>query len=564
MSRPSTCDIRSSLLIAALAIAAAACGSTEPDPVERVGGEVCNRDRGCPDRQVCEVGYCTRPAAKLPAVRFQFVPPSSSGYSPQATGGVTVHTQRPLDFALEPNVTVEGTITFSGGGNSSLKGPSGPLTFERKGGDDTLFDVQTQVDDGTFSTMILPGDYDLLFSPEDYPSRTWRNFSFTANRELDADDGLSVDAESELARIQGTVVYYPQGDSSGLEPVPVPSAEVLGVSVDGRFTTTVDITSDGSTSDDEGSFSLLAYPGSGPYDLIIDPGPETVLPKVRKPSAFDVKEGTDKFLTSDKTSIGTYSHLSVDGPKPTFSFQLALPGDLSNDDVEWETTRIVAEAAPSALGGESGQKQFRRETSVEAGGRVKLALIPAKYVIWAYPPSDSPLASTKFNVDLVGGSASTLSGWKRKRTIEGRVVDTTGSPVSDARVEFWPNGLPDGKYRDRLKVSTTTGGDGTFSADLEPRDHDVVVRPPSGSGLPRHKVMIPAKKLEDGTEVDLRLPEPMLLQGSVHGASSEAARPIEGTAVSATIDRGDGRQLLGKATTDEEGRFFMIVPGPTE
>lgn len=551
------------LAVAAVALLAAACGSTAPDPGEEPGGDVCQAASDCADDQICRMGYCTRRSAHMEDIRFQFIPPQASGYSPQTSRGVTVRADERLDFVLEPNVTVDGTISFEDADNSSV-GPSGPLTFKRKNRDDTLFDVQTRVEDGTFQAMVLPGKYDLVFAPDNYPSRVWPDRSFTANADLTDSDDLTVPAESELATIQGTVVFRARRQPESAEPKKVPSARVLAVSSDGRYTTTIDTTSAGTDdggagTEGPGHFVLRAVAGSGSYDLVINPGSETLLPKMRVPDAFTVDaDGSDIYLSKEKTNLGTHPAGAASGDSTTLSFELAAPGDVEADEIDWARTRIVARANPEDLGGDGGVRQFRRETSAVRGGKVELALLPARYTIWVYPPADAPLASTKIELDLTEGALETFSDWRLKRPLEGRVVDPSGEPVPGALLEFWPENLSDEKFHDRLKVTATTDADGSFSVMLEPRRHRLTVRPPSGSGLPRHWATI--QKDELGGRRRLQLPEPVLLRGSVRGASGRGATPIADTTISATISNDGERRILGKTTADAEGRFYMIVP----
>jgi len=548
------------LAAAALAVAAVACGSTVPDPGDRPGGDVCQSSSDCPSGQTCRLGYCTRRSARIEEVRFQFIPPQSSGYNPQVSRGVSARPDEPLDFVLGPNVHIDGSISYEDADDAP--GPSGPLTFKRQHREDSLHDVQTRVDEGSFEAMVLPGTYDLVFAPEGYPTRVWPDRRYTANEE----PKLTVPAEKDLATIQGTVVFRPKHRPDEAEPTEVASAHVLGVSTDGRYTTTIDTTSSGEeqSTESKGHFVLRAIPGSGTYDLVINPGPETVLPKVRVPEAFSVDEdGAEEFLSQKKTSLGTYALPSE--TISTLSLQLVAPPDLSDGDVDWARTRIVARANPEDLGGDAKSRQFRREISLgpEDEGRLELDLLPARYTIWMHPPADAPLASTNFSVDLTAPDElpSTFSDWNMKSPLRGRVVDHGGDPVAGAELEFWPNGLPADQLRDRLKVTATTGEDGSFSVRLEPRNHDVTVRPPSGAGLPRHWATVRKKPLTRGDQIaTIRLPEPMLLRGSVRGESGDGADPIGGTSISATVAGEDRRHLLGKATTDEEGRFYMIVP----
>lgn len=567
MNRPRPLQSAWVFAVIALVIAVAGCGSTEPGSDEQPDGDACRATADCSGEQACRLGYCTRTSAEMEGVRFQFIPPESSGFNPQTTRGVTVHADRRLDFALEPNVTVEGTISFGDSG----RGPSGPLTFKRKRRDDSLFDVQTRVDEGDFETTLLPGKYDLLFAPDDYPSRIWRNRSFPANREL---DGLSVPAENDLATIQGTVVFDQKGRSPNAAPRKVAGAQVVAVSSDETYTTTIDTTSGGAENGGEetekGRFVLRAIPAPGDepmsYDLIINPGPETLLPKVRVPNAFEVDEdGSEEFLSEQTTNLGTYPHMPSTAGPAQFRFQLQLPERVDAEQMDWSRTQVVAEAVAADLEQESEadkRKEFRRVTTPDGEGTVKLALLPARYTVSVYPPVDAPLASTTFEVDPTRDAHATFSSWNRKRELTGRVLDSTGAPVSGARLEFWPNDLEAKRFSDRLKVSTKTDQNGDYSVRLEPRSHRVTVRPPTDAGLPRDYATVEGEWLRQRQkrQKDLRVPEPMLLRGSVRGASSAEANPVPGTAISASVHRDGERRLLGKATTDETGRFHMIVP----
>ncbi|MFB6373073.1 MAG: hypothetical protein ABEN55_08150, partial [Bradymonadaceae bacterium] len=449
---------------------------------------------------------------------------------------------------------------------SSSVGPSGPLTFKRRNREARLFDVQTQVDEGSFETMMLPGNYDLLFAPENYPSRVWRN------RSLANLDNLSVPVERDLATIQGTVVYRPETPSENAATQKVPSAHVVAVSEDGRFTTTIDTTATGMESgggeEDRGRFVLRAIPADEPvtYALIINPGPETLLPKVRISEAFTVDEnGSDEFLPESTTNLGTYPRTSSrTNSAASLSFRLAVPEGAPRDAIDWSRTRVIARAKSADLAQDGKTPEFRRETTPKSNGTVELTLLPARYDIRVYPPADARLASTKIAIDLTDPTKrplSTFSDWRFKKKLRGRVLDSTGAPVAGARLEFWPEGLRAEKFRDRLKVTATTDANGRYTVWLEPRRHEITVRPPPDSGLPRHRATVRSQMFDKDKRIkQLQLPEPLLLRGSVRGASGQGANPIAGTAISATIADGDSRRLLGKATTDDQGRFLMIVP----
>ncbi len=530
---------------------AASCGSTAQGDRDEPGGEVCRHDRECAADQTCRDGYCTRGDVTLRNARFEFVPPHDSGFSPQAVDDLALRSGEPLDFALEPNVSVRGEITYEGTGETPVTGPSGPLTFDRRNRANTLFDVQTRVDQGAFETRLLPGRYDLVFSPDDYPARTWRNLSFTANAER---DDLSVPVKQDLATIQGKAILRIGSDGGESEVQPVTGADVFAVSQDGRHTSTFSTT--GSEGDAAGRFELRTLPDTGPYDVIVDPDDETMLPKVRFADVFSAGEGFSEL--DEPLELGSYAAADRTEIQSSFSLQRALPEGVSGEAVEWSRVRVVAVAQLQ------DGRQFRRETTADAQGRIELRLIPATYQLRLYPPSQAPIASIELRVDLSTSDTNPLTDWNWpvKHELRGRVIDRGGNPVPDARITFEPVGLADSKFSDRLTVSTTSAADGTFRAPVERHDQRVLVHPPADSGLPRHYQTLDVERFTGGESIDIRLEAPLLLEGSVRGASESETSPIPGTSVRAVIERDGHNRQIGRATTDEDGSFLMIVPAP--
>lgn len=539
--------------LAALIVGLSACGSTEGrSPGDPSRGGVCESADDCPGEQACRTGYCTHATASLEEIRFEFIPPDDSGYNPQSAD-LSVRSGRSLDFALERSVDVQGQLTYVGRRDSSVDSPSGPLTLRRRGRDDTLFDLQTRSDrQGAFETRVLPGSYDLVFAPDDYPSYIWRDISLRADTDLGE---LAVPVERELSTIRGRVVYRTPGPGGEPRTEKVKGADVLAVSEDGGFTTTFDTTGqDGEGGSGPGQFSLRAIPNTGPYDLIVDPANESMLPKVRFEEAFQAGDGLQQL--DEPLGLGTWGTVAGLEVETVLPLARALPGSASDTSIDWTRVRAVA----SANLGEG--REFRRETTPNQQGRLNLALLPAQYDISLYPPSDAPIASTTLRVDLSGAELPELSdwSWRPKHRLEGQIMDYHGEPVADARVTFRPKGLADDKFRDRLNVAARTNADGRFEVRLDRFDHEMLIRPPVGSGLPRSREMLTHERLQEDKSVQVRLTKPLLLEGSVRGAAADDAPPIPGTSVDAYLRRDGNRVTLGKATTGPQGEFHMIVP----
>lgn len=547
-------DIRVvTLALVAVIAGGSACGSTDARPSgDASRGDVCESADECPGEQTCRAGYCTHATASLDEVRFEFIPPDDSGYNPQSAA-LSVRAGQPLDFALEQSVDVQGQLTYAGRRDSSVDSPSGPLTFRRRGRDDTLFDIQTRSDrQGAFETRVLPGRYDLVFAPDEYPSYIWRDISLRADTDLGE---LSVPVERELATIRGRVVFRRPGPGEEPRMEPVEGADVLAVSQDGGFTTTFDTTGrEGEGEAGPGQFSLRAIPNTGPYDLIVDPGRDRMLPKARFEEVFEAGDGLQQLDEPlDLGTWGTATSLEVDTVVPLAQ---ALPEPAADTSIDWTRVRAVARANL-----EEG-REFRREATPDEQGRLNLELLPAQYEISLYPPSDAPIASTTLRVDLSGSELPRLSdwSWRPKHTLEGQIMDHHGEPVAGARVTFRPDGLADEKFRDRLKVTVRTNADGRFAVQLDRFDHEMLIRPPADSGLPRSREMLTYERLREDKSVQVRLAEPLLLEGSVLGAAADDAAPIPGTSVNAYLKQ-DGEQVtLGKATTGPRGSFRMVVP----
>lgn len=545
------------------------CGGAESPRLDEAPGSACRNNTECGTGEMCRSGFCTVTGAQRSGISFQFEPRNDSKFHPQVARGFTARTDQSLDFALEPSVTVEGTITYQPM-DSGPPGPNGTLEFRRLGRDRGLFAPDVTVEGGEFRAQVHPGRYDLRFSKEEFPAVVWKD------REIRPPEvptfEFSVPKARKLAIIQSDVYYTVEGAKGQEQKVLVSNAIVYGIASDKSrsYRTTTNRAEDG-------GFEIRAIQGTGTYDLVVEPTEDSpLLPTVTFPDKFTADS---EVINISDVNLGTYSELLEKEKRPTIGYRLR-PADAfrnrDNDDesaIDWEGTVVLATAKfekmkPAAPGGKSPRRVFWHKAEAGKDGRVDMEILPgATYEISVYPPASSPFETFHFTQDIEKLEDRKAPKLPLKKKVAGRVVDADGEPVKDAKLVFRPLDIKNASHMSnelqRLEQILRTDEKGQFATRLERRDYDVTIKPPVKSGLPRSSERLKRKRIETkGTANPIRfeVPRPFLLRGTVYGDNNETAIPVQEAKVEAFVEAKGGANMLGEATTDDGGRFWMLLP----
>ena len=151
-------------------------------------------------------------------------------------------------------------------------------------------------------------------------------------------------------------------------------------------------------------------------------------------------------------------------------------------------------------------------------------------------------------------------------TLVGRVTDTDGKPLADAKVrvvvptgnlrfsidpsvhrEFFAQTDTDGKYS--VEVSGIDS-ESTASVDILHPGHRRLVGTLMSGGDPNEVTLSPGKQ----SEFDAKLPASLYFAGRV---ADEAGKPIEGVSVGSNLRSGTGSSGVERTSTDADGRFAV-------
>ncbi len=561
------------ILLVAAALLLGGCALQDDAGQAGVTGSNCEQDSECPSGQSCREGFCSARDIDDTTLNFRFIPPSSSDFLPQQIDRVRVNYDERLSFGLERSITVSsgggsedseqsGGIRYAG---SNAGRPNGTLIFRPKGAGDSVFMSETEVEHGDFVAQVTPGQYDLTFVPEDRttrPKTSWQDQTFESNTILERTIPPHLTVGGKVMR----EIFVGQSGSVGEEKVA--NAQVYAVSADGEHTSTVSDTEAVSDVKEAGDFSVKVEQNTGWYDLHVVPAssdemvPTSVFEryfKVADGACFDASDRELGTCRLQNTNLGAYPSEPV-----SISVQLsALDGDVEAST--WSSTKVV-------LRGPLGNGTFRRRFDVNEDGRVAVELypstsaldeLPSGYTLEVIPPVNSKLARTRFEFDgTLGVDEFDDFEVARKSRIDGRLTDSSGRAVGSARLEFRQLADDDRTTHDPRTVTATTDADGYFDVWLEKASYELMVVPAANSGQPRILEQISPTQIQNGGSLDLQLPQPAVLLGSVMGARDSAGNDLMGVGeVTVEVYRQvRGRTVVfGQSRTDDSGHFRMAV-----
>jgi hypothetical protein len=153
----------------------------------------------------------------------------------------------------------------------------------------------------------------------------------------------------------------------------------------------------------------------------------------------------------------------------------------------------------------------------------------------------------------------------RRPKLEGTVVSISGTPVASVLVTATnaaaktPPCLPD-----PATTSTTTDAMGRFELWLDSGDYKLEFVPPAGSPFPR--LTIHTTPVRSDTPMDVRLPEPALVEGYVRATGGAPVPDATIRIFQPRCDQVDpcttAPVLHAEAQTALDGRFRAIIPTP--
>lgn len=380
-------------------------------------------------------------------------------------------------------------------------------------------------------------------------------------------DAFTVSWDIELPSLEHFVHVSGRVVLSGEEERPLPGAKVVAVSAESG-----DMSSTGTT-DEDGWFDLLVQPPSSPvgesYSLLLRPSllnetvPETVL---------------DEILVTEDLDAGTYTVDGLSNLRTVTVMVMDASGAFILNDLQGTTVSLTG----STVNGDMDV-----EHSVDSVGTSEFSLPPGLYVLSVVPPEGSSMGIYQEIVTISDSQTKTALqvALEEKLLVHGWVMDASGSEVEGCRVvaTFTGKGLyPETSPLPTRKADALTDRDGHYQLRLDPGQYTLHVEPPDGSGLPR--LIQQNVFLANSQQRTLRLSNPVVVSGRVHGiaetsvdaalgsqdgaqASNSTPEPVAGVRIE-FFDEIDDRVYLGTttpvpmavATTDEEGRYVLILP----
>jgi len=294
---------------------------------------------------------------------------------------------------------------------------------------------------------------------------------------------------------------------------------------------------------------------------------------------------SDPWVTSAPLTITTGTKLGT----------ITLPAYVKADTFSVAVTSSTAPIAPvsgvfvraqSTLGATaggsvvSGTAQYATSGTTDMSGNVTLPLLPGStYAIAATPPPGSVYASQCVPmVKTVSGGTSNAGTPPNVKTIAAPLrpvlsgIIRTAGGVAVPNVSVSAIGTPDPSPPcappAAVTATTTTDGNGKYALPLDTGTYQVDYDPPAGSAAPRLTEW--NVSVSGGAEVphDVTLSPGALVVGSVSGAKGEAlssavVRFFEVRCKGPSDCQGPNRvapRLIGKALTDTQGRYRMVVP----
>ena len=296
---------------------------------------------------------------------------------------------------------------------------------------------------------------------------------------------------------------------------------------------------------------MRVIPDSGTYDIHIQPArSDAYLPRKVFARAFTAS-GSDGAVSPQNLTnqLGRYDTSEV-----SFQPRVSIADDVEQN-IDWSGTRLAVE-------GRIGDGTYTQTTTSNQVGQFDpITILPGQYTVTIVPPAETPIVPGTF--ELTVGSTTVVNRTYElgaKPRFQGRLIDSSGRPVSNTTLEFRPVKSLESILK--LPVLTIeTESDGSFDVPLDRRNYRVVAKPPPNSGQPAHIYTLSSESLGGDQTYTWELPPPMTVTGTVFGQSSgESVRSIDRTTVEVTRTIGTDVVTVGRTQTETDGSFRLVLP----
>lgn len=558
---------RSAPLLCWLVLAGAGCATTlEGAPVNR-----CASDSDC-SSGTCdsEHGMCVGDPLGSMRVGLEIVPATDPyGGRPVAVSFDPFEVTGPTDrgaFAVPLGVSVRGMLRDSEGGAPVSAAITLTLPSAIPGAPATRIETQTFADpmhEGTgerfnFELQLLPGrEYDVTIRP----NGPWRSKLPPLRRVLRAPEpGTRINREitwdaATLERIEGVLVDV---DGVGQPGLVVRAVDRSGRGVSSTYTTGSD----------------PARP-AGWFEIVRDVTAEDWL--------FSINASASRIASGSPSPTLTVAH-NVLFPGPELTIQVPMSPEVITYSGFVEIAGASGDGTPAALTFTAtdvldeatqvvGSFRTTVATNEEPGheGEFSVQLLPGTYDV-VITPTRPDLGVLRETVRLDPRHGSDVRGQifpvPSRARYGGHVQTFDEQPMTNAQVRAQARGSTDGDRLPALAVyarssQALTDPEGRFFVPLDIGLYDITVEPPSGTSWPwaiRRDVAIGSADAVLTADVHLGAPVP--LTGRAVFADGP---PVAGGEVRAygIVEEPDGARRavqIGRAETDAEGRFLVLLP----
>ncbi|MFL5305699.1 MAG: hypothetical protein ACJ8F1_10810 [Polyangia bacterium] len=301
------------------------------------------------------------------------------------------------------------------------------------------------------------------------------------------------------------------------------------------------------------------------------------------PTSSDPWVTSAAFVVAAGTKLGT---ITLPAYVKSDAFRVAVDGvAINNVTTPLSGVSVRAQTSLGATAGSGtvmGTAQYAANGTTDTAGNVTLQLLPGStYSITATPGPGSPYATqcvpmikTVSGGTSNGGTAPTIKKIDASlRPVLSGTIKTAGA-MAVANVSVSAVGTPDPSppcaALGTVTASTTTDASGRFQLPLDPGTYQLDYDPPAGSAAPRLTEWAVTVSGTGTLSHDITLPLGALVVGSVSGGRGEAlssavVRFFQVRCTGPADCQGPSRippLLIGKALTDTQGQFRMVVPAP--
>ncbi len=479
---------------------------------------LCAKSSDCAAGSVCFFGACHSSSPTL-SVYAVVTPPATTSLKEE-------HILRPFDLAADNFINIE--MTPQAAGQIRVKGISSGtaiLAAERTvpglSNNHSYHLVNDGASDSTVSYLLPAGDYRFFLIPT--------NRALPIYEEVLHLDGSNLNPiaypHEELVSYHGTV----QWESGSYSPIS--GAQISGKVQNGRVCGT-------SYSGADGTYDLNCWDGSSLAFLAIRQGEENPLVP-------------DLDLTISNKDLNNFTIKTVFiGEKLPLSYQ--LPGQI-----------LTSSGAPLSGGSvvlieTLGRGSYRTAANSKQDGRFVLN-------VWGEQLAVITAVADNYNRSILslilpkdGSSEGFSLILEPALTLSGTVIDSREQkPIANAQITAIPiySSQSAELFKSPAKV-THSNNQGQYTLKLEHGDYYLEVIPPPSALLPRVRQFI--RLLKSGQH-HIFLPKAQLTEGLVT-LNGKAVAEAKIDIYSPDVTTSGVPQLLGRAISDKEGRFVLVLP----